>query len=195
MRELSRRHPSEVIVFPDRSLDTDESMESRGLRFREILNSSRPFDRLLRHLSSARTSVDVCLYLLTSQQLADAVLGTMRRGARVRLILDHENVALSGSQVPRFYAAGAFVRSRPSDYIMHHKFAVIDGRKVVTGSFNWTMQAVMGNKENVVVTEEPGIVAAFEEEFEWLWREMGRDLEEEDEDQSGISISWADITL
>ena len=78
----------------------------------------------------------------------------------------------------QFLAAGAFVRSRKTDYLMHHKFAVIDGKKVASGSFNWTMQAVMGNKENVIVTEDPSIVGPFVAEFESLWEEFGRELNE-----------------
>ena len=78
----------------------------------------------------------------------------------------------------QFHAAGAFVRSRKTDYLMHHKFAIIDGEKLASGSFNWTMQAVMGNKENVIVTEDPAIVKPFASEFESLWEEFGRDLED-----------------
>ena len=55
---------------------------------------------------------------------------------------------------------------------MHHKFAVVDGRKLVSGSFNWTMQAVMGNKENVIVTEDPDVVGPFVDMFELLWEEL-----------------------
>ena len=55
---------------------------------------------------------------------------------------------------------------------MHHKFAIVDGQKLISGSFNWTMQAVMGNKENVIVTEDPDIVEPFKEEFQRLWEEM-----------------------
>ena len=55
---------------------------------------------------------------------------------------------------------------------MHHKFAVVDGRRLVSGSFNWTMQAVMGNKENVIVTEDPDVVGPFVNMFELLWEEL-----------------------
>lgn len=41
---------------------------------------------------------------------------------------------------------------------MHHKFAVIDGRLLVNGSFNWTRQAVLYNQENCVVTDNPQLV-------------------------------------
>lgn len=52
---------------------------------------------------------------------------------------------------------------------MHHKFALLDGRKLITGSLNWTMTAVQSNKENVIVTEEPELVQPYMDEFNKLW--------------------------
>ncbi len=80
----------------------------------------------------------------------------------------------------RFLECGARVRSRRSPYLMHHKFAVVDGRKVLSGSFNWTMQAVMGNWENVVVTTDRETVRSFVREFEKIWEEFGRPQEREE---------------
>ena len=55
---------------------------------------------------------------------------------------------------------------------MHHKFAIIDGEKLISGSFNWTMQAAMGNYENVIVTSNNFVVQSFRGEFERLWQTM-----------------------
>ena len=33
---------------------------------------------------------------------------------------------------------------------MHNKFAIIDKFVLLTGSFNWTEQAVYGNQENLI---------------------------------------------
>ena len=52
---------------------------------------------------------------------------------------------------------------------MHHKFAVIDAKTLVTGSYNWTRSASTGNFENLVLLSEDPIVAQFTEEFERLW--------------------------
>ena len=59
---------------------------------------------------------------------------------------------LKDSYVGELQKNGAFVRVKKSDYLMHHKFAIIDGKNLITGSFNWTMQAAMGNYENVLIT-------------------------------------------
>lgn len=171
--EESKTFPSEVIFFPDEDLDCAATKEENVSNYKGILQSSRPQQRLISHLREARESVDLCLYLITSERLAEAVLSLIPKGVRVRLILDDGSVALQGSQAGRFRQRGAFVRSRKMNYLMHHKFAIVDGRKLVSGSFNWTMQAVMGNKENVIVTKVPEIVAPFVEEFERLWQQLG----------------------
>ena len=45
---------------------------------------------------------------------------------------------------------------------MHHKFAVVDGRLLLNGSFNWTRQAVLSNQENVVVANNTALVGAWQ---------------------------------
>jgi cardiolipin hydrolase len=53
---------------------------------------------------------------------------------------------------------------------MHHKFLVIDGRLLITGSFNWTRQAIIGNNENLVITDHADLVSAYCQEFDRLWQ-------------------------
>ena len=55
---------------------------------------------------------------------------------------------------------------------MHHKFFVVDGRYLVTGSYNWSDNAETNTMENVVLIDGdkyPAVVAAFEGEFERMW--------------------------
>lgn len=52
---------------------------------------------------------------------------------------------------------------------MHHKFAIVDGKKLITGSLNWTLTAVQSNKENIIVTDEPKLVRPYRQEFQKLW--------------------------
>lgn len=42
---------------------------------------------------------------------------------------------------------------------------------VMTGSLNWSTQAMIANHDNVVVTSHPNIVGRFENEFQSLWVE------------------------
>ena len=138
----AKEHFAEVIFFPDDKIDDSTTEESTGMQYKTLLGSSRPFRRLRSHFADATESIDICLFLVTSQDMAKAVLDRIAKGVRVRLITDDANVRLEGSQVTEFIRKGAFVYHKPSlgKNLMHHKFALIDGKRLVTGSFNWTMK-------------------------------------------------------
>jgi cardiolipin hydrolase len=50
--------------------------------------------RLLQFLGSARTSLDVCVFTITCDEIAGALLEAHKRGVRVRIISDNEQVRL-----------------------------------------------------------------------------------------------------
>lgn len=62
--------------------------------------------------------------------------------------------------------------------LMHHKFIVIDGRQVITGSANWTLSDVhgdlgvedsRGNANALLVIDSPSLAQAFGTEFALMW--------------------------
>lgn len=66
-------------------------------------------------------------------------------------------------------ATVAVCDGQTSGGIMHHKFAVIDGQTVVTGSYNWTRSATMENLENIVVLNDARVAEDYEAQFQTLW--------------------------
>ena len=52
---------------------------------------------------------------------------------------------------------------------LHHKFAVIDNRKVITGSFNWSPSAAHTNDETLMVIHSPQLAKHFTREMDRLW--------------------------
>lgn len=62
--------------------------------------------------------------------------------------------------------------------LMHHKFMVIDGRTVVTGSANWTLSCThgdfadpdsRGNANSILVIDSPPLAQRFQSEFSAMW--------------------------
>ncbi|MGB2926454.1 MAG: phospholipase D-like domain-containing protein [Limnothrix sp.] len=62
--------------------------------------------------------------------------------------------------------------------LMHHKFMVVDGERVITGSANWTLSGIhgdfanletRGNANHLLVIEDQAIAAHFTAEFEEMW--------------------------
>lgn len=61
---------------------------------------------------------------------------------------------------------------KKSENLMHHKFAIIDREVILTGSTNWTMQALHGNWDNVIITNQRVFVEPFVKEFDRMWAEL-----------------------
>ena len=66
------------------------------------------------------------------------------------------------------------MRVDQTDAHMHHKFAVYDDARLLSGSYNWTRSAANYNQENLVVTSDRAIVERFGSEFERLWSDFSR---------------------
>jgi len=53
---------------------------------------------------------------------------------------------------------------------LQHKFAVIDNKTVITGSFNWSPSAAHTNAETLLVIRSTKLAAHFTREMNRLWR-------------------------
>ena len=98
----------------------------------------------------------MCVFNLTNDKLANALDAAHKRGVQVRIISDDECMTNQGSDVHWLSEQGITVRTddRP-EFHMHNKFVVIDDTHLITGSFNWTVQAGKSNQENVIVVDNP----------------------------------------
>ena len=128
--------------------------------------------KLIRLLDGAAEKVDICVFTITDDRIAEAILKAHRHKVAVRVIADNDKANDRGSDVDRLEREGIAVRLDRSEYHMHHKFALFDGSAVVTGSYNWTRSAADNNEENVIVAHDPGLVRAFSAVFERLWEEF-----------------------
>ncbi len=129
--------------------------------------------RLRQLLDEAGRSLEICVFTITDDSLTRSVLNAHQRGVAVRIITDDEKSWDRGSDIHQLAAAGVPVRLDASEEDhMHHKFAIFDRRRLVTGSYNWTRGAASGNQENLAITGDRRLVTAFGEEFERLWTQF-----------------------
>lgn len=168
-----RKEVHEVIMF-----SSDATVLKKSKYSRCAITES--MERLLYRLNSARYSLDICMYVLTNLDIANVVLKLHFKGVKVRIIIDADMAFSSGSNVRKLEKQGIPVRWMKSTNLMHHKFCIldasVDGIKVtevtplvITGSLNWTNQALNGNWEDVTVTSQVELVRQFKAEFERLW--------------------------
>lgn len=123
-------------------------------------------------MNASQTSIDLCVYYFTFHRLADKLLNLNRqREIKIRIIvhescLDQFPQQLIEAKIPVIVKMGS---------IMHHKFMVVDGVILTTGSFNWTKAAVSENEENLMVLDSPTIVKKYYKQFNYLWKKFDHD--------------------
>jgi cardiolipin hydrolase len=134
--------------------------------------AGRGLSQVLSLLENCQQELNLAMFALTDDRLANAVFRCKERGVKVRVIVDDVQAAAPGADAKRLAKAGLPVRHDASASHMHHKFATIDGKVVVTGSFNWTVRASVENREHLVMIHDAEVAETFNSEFEKLWLEF-----------------------
>lgn len=117
-------------------------------------------------LSAAKTTVHVQAYTLTSTPIAQALVTAHRRGVKVEVILDKSQASARYSAATFLHNAGVPVRIDRVHAIAHNKIIVIDGSRVLTGSFNFTRAAEESNAENLLTLDSPALATRYEANFD-----------------------------
>ena len=128
---------------------------------------------IVNQLERASRSIDICVFTITDNRIADAIRDAFVRGIAVRVISDNDKSLDPGSDIERLKGLGIPVRIDQTEHHMHHKYAVFDQKTTLTGSYNWTRSADKHNDENFVITSEPTINRAYLGHFERLWNALG----------------------
>jgi len=128
-------------------------------------------------VNAATATLDVAMFYLTSQPIANAVVAAAARGVAVRVVIDAGGAANAYSQTPSFCAAGIPVKWENWGGKSHAKWAVADSglparAAVVFGSMNWTGSGNSDNDENTLYVKNAAFAAAFQSEFEREWSDL-----------------------
>ena len=143
-----------------------------------------------RILDTAQQTIDMALFVFSAQSLTDVLAERQDAGVAIRLLADpgfasrsfSEVLDLLGLALPDRFCkleAGNQPLTTPIKGIgtprlargdkLHHKFAVIDNKTVITGSFNWSPSAAHTNDETLLVIHSPQLAKHFTREMDRLW--------------------------
>jgi phospholipase D len=117
-------------------------------------------------INRSNKQIRVQAYGFTSTRILNALVGAVRRGIDVQLVLDKSNAEKRYAGARLMALAGAKVWIDDRVAIAHNKVIVIDGWEVVGGSFNYTKSAQTRNAENVTFISSPDVAAWFESNWE-----------------------------
>lgn len=119
----------------------------------------------------AQQQVDVAAFDFDLESVKQALLSAHRRGVRVRMVVDDENLEDErvAAVMEELTEAGIPVVYDQRNAFMHDKFVIIDGRIVWTGSWNLTDNGTYRNNNNVLRITLPELAQNYEAEFEEMF--------------------------
>jgi phosphatidylserine/phosphatidylglycerophosphate/cardiolipin synthase-like enzyme len=130
----------------------------------------KPSRRIEQLLGQAQDSIYFLVYSFTLDDLADEMIHKARRGVTVSGVFDKgQSRSNAGTEYDRLRSAGVDVRLDGNKNKMHHKVIIIDEQVVITGSYNFSVNADRINDENLLVIHNRDIAQEYIREFERVY--------------------------
>jgi phosphatidylserine/phosphatidylglycerophosphate/cardiolipin synthase-like enzyme len=122
---------------------------------------------LVEKIDAAQQRIDIAVYNLTLQSVTDALLRAAQRGVQVRIVMESESI--DQYQPQRLLQAGIEVIGDRRESLMHHKFMVVDGSEVCTGSLNYTVSGTYSDHNNLLCALSDPMAQDYSAEFEEMF--------------------------
>jgi len=121
-------------------------------------------------LEKAEESIHFMIFSFTHDGIANVMLIKNQEGVLLRGVMEARQVSkYSKFEVLKYQGIDVLKDGNKNN--LHHKVFIIDGKTVVTGSFNPSAGGDSRNDENVLVIEDSKIAGLFMEEWEKVWEE------------------------
>ncbi len=122
---------------------------------------------ILKEIREAHYAIFVSVAWFTNKKLFKALLDKAKNNCYISIIIQLDDI---NSQSGIDYTQIQIGRSEcfkisKDEELLHDKFCVIDFKKVITGSYNWTYQA-LHNSENIIILNDPSIASQYICRFE-----------------------------
>ena len=125
---------------------------------------------VLEAIDDANELLYLAAYQYTSKDIIQRVIAAKKRGVRVFVLLDRTQK--NGDAQASMVASNIDCRIDQRYRIMHHKFIIIDGKHIETGSFNYSANADRVNAENAIYLKDvPDIAAQYQQQWDGIYKD------------------------
>ena len=125
--------------------------------------------KMVDYINMAEKELLVAIFTMTNDSLLKALTERHKKGVLIRIVADDVCMKHIGSDINTMAKVCGVKHDGNKMGQMHNKYAVIDRKFIITGSFNWTAQAVKTNCENVIVIENEFLVDKYVDDFKNMW--------------------------
>lgn len=133
--------------------------------------SNSPDKALAQAIDRARMSVDVAIYDLNLYSFSNALIRAHRRGVKVRVVTESDNMDNVETMIPALKEAGIAVIGDRREGSMHNKFTVIDRVEVWGGSMNYSYNDAYRSDNNLICIRSTEVAEIYTTEFNEMFEE------------------------
>ena len=127
-------------------------------------------DQVIFWIGKANSSIHILIYSFTLDGIREALIQAHGRNVQVEVVFERNNVNETGSEYQNLKNADIDTRADGNSAYMHDKVMIVDGKVVLTGSYNWSAHAENENNENLVVITSENLASIYENEFQKIWK-------------------------
>ncbi len=131
---------------------------------------------LATQIRKAQDSIDIAMFGLTDRKVQKELIKALEGGVQVNIVTE-QKMANKTALDDKVEQAGANVvraANRVGPYsAMHHKYAVVDGKRLITGATNWTKNGTRYSDEDILVVESETLALQYQDNFQDLQHVYG----------------------
>lgn len=172
------------------ALDSSVTMQFGPVSGDRYAWENSPNGLIAQTLHSAQQTIDLALFVFSEQPLNQTLKEKSQQNVAIRALIDSEFIYRSYSEALDMMGVARLNQQCQYDLDnepwspglttvgtpqlnkgdkLHHKFAIVDQTKIVTGSQNWSKNANYRNDETVIILNNKTVAQHFLREFERLY--------------------------
>lgn len=117
------------------------------------------------YIRGAKRTLEIAAYSLTNKVISEAIKDSRKRGVSTSVVCDKQQ-----AQIKTALCKEVQGKIDKKSGLMHNKFIVRDESCVLTGSFNFTNNAIFNNRENFIIICNKDIADEYHKEFQKIWK-------------------------
>ena len=129
--------------------------------------------KVLEHLTAASKTIRLAFFNIRLPAVKNLLVQKVNDGVDVHVLLDKKQQDLAyntmGEELKNAGVTVTLIENQLAvDATMHNKFALLDGKTLMAGSANYSFTALNKSDEDLVILEDPALVARYQLEFDEL---------------------------
>jgi hypothetical protein len=124
---------------------------------------------VIEKITTAKSDISIAVAWINNTKIFDILIEKANKMSVALIISNDINNYNNGINFQEFIDAGGVLYLHANKKLMHNKYAILDNKTIITGSYNFTFGAEFLNYENlIVINDNSQLVSSYNENFNFL---------------------------